>query len=335
MTGPGAIAERDAVDPETFEREVASAFSPVVLRGQAAQWPAVAAGRRGNAAMAAYMDRFQPGKPAEVLIGPPAIGGHFFYSDDMCGFNFKREQVPLRMLVAELMKMADVDEPHALYASAATAEEHMPGWAAENRLGLPAPGAQARLWIGNATQVSTHYDVSPNVAVVVAGRRRFTLFPPEQLSNLYVGPIDRTMAGPPVSMVDPLAPDLERYPRFAEALESALSAELGSGDALFIPAIWWHHVNAIDTFNVLVNYWWAYDSSATPFIAMVHAMMSVRDLPLPEKQAWKAWFDHYVFAEDADRVADHLPEAVRGPLGPASRERTERLRAFVVGSLQR
>ena len=331
---PAPIAERDAVDPETFAQEVAPGYVPVVLRGQAARWPAVQAGRAGAAAMAAYIGRFRPGKPAEVLIGPPGIKGRFFYSDDMRGFNFKREKAPLHMLVAEVMKMAGSDQPYALYANAATADEHMPGWAAENPLGLPAPGAEARLWIGNATQVATHYDVSPNVAVVVAGKRRFTLFPPEQLENLYVGPLDRTLAGPPVSMVDPLAPNLDTYPRYAEALRHAQTAELEPGDAIFIPAIWWHHVSALDPLNVLVNYWWAYDSSATPFIAMIHAMMSVRDLPLPEKQAWKSWFDHYVFAEDAAAAADHLPEAVRGPLGPASKARTERIRAFLIGSLQ-
>jgi hypothetical protein len=42
-------------------------------------------------------------------------------------------------------------------------------------------------------------------------------------------------------------------------LEVAQEVELVPGDALFIPRDWYHHVEALERFNVLVNYWW--DSS--------------------------------------------------------------------------
>lgn len=57
-------------------------------------------------------------------------------------------------------------------------------------------------------------------------------------------------------MVHVTAPDLDRYPLFARALEEAQEAELLPGDAIFIPRNWWHHVEALEKFNVLVNYWW-------------------------------------------------------------------------------
>jgi oxalate decarboxylase/phosphoglucose isomerase-like protein (cupin superfamily) len=57
-------------------------------------------------------------------------------------------------------------------------------------------------------------------------------------------------------MVHVTAPDLERYPRFARALDVAQEAELSAGDAIFIPRDWFHHVEAIERFNMLVNYWW-------------------------------------------------------------------------------
>ncbi|WNO54033.1 cupin-like domain-containing protein [Stakelama saccharophila] len=327
------MKERDAVDSETFDREIASGYEPVLLRGQVADWPAVRAGANGHDALAAYINRFAGGAPTDVLIGPPDIEGRFFYSGDMRGVNFDKRPAPLPALVAELLKLRGVERPPSVYASAAAAQTHLPGWPEENPLGLPMGEAVARLWIGNATQVATHYDMSSNLACVVAGKRRFTLFPPEQLVNLYVGPLDRTIAGAPVSMVDPDQPDIERYPHFAEALDHARIAELEPGDALFIPAIWWHHVRAFDTVNVLVNYWQQRDQAKSPFLTLLHAMVSLRDLDPALKRAWRAWFDHYVFGDDADHAADHLPEDVRGIAGPDSPERTEQMRRFLIASL--
>ncbi|WP_420136625.1 cupin-like domain-containing protein [Sphingomonas sp.] len=326
------VAERPAVDAATFEREVAAAYVPVILRGQVRHWPAVQAGAGGDRAMAAYLAGFDQGDPLDVMIGAPEIGGRFFYNEDLSGFNFHRQKVALRQLLGELLRFAeeDVAAPHALYANAATAAAHLPGWDADNVLDLPTGSASARLWIGNATRVATHYDQSNNIACVVHGRRRFTLFPPEQIANLYIGPLDHTLAGPPSSMVDPDAPDLARYPRFAEALAHAQIADLEPGDAIFVPAIWWHHVSALDRLNVLVNYWWSYEETASPFGALVHALMSIRDLPPAHKAAWRSWFDLYVFGPEADRAAAHLPEQARGILGKAGPARTERLRAFLI-----
>ena len=333
--GANRVAELDAVDAATFRAEVAGRSAPLVLRGQVKDWDAVKRARQGDRAIAEYLAGFGGGKPLEVLIGPPEIEGRFFYSDDLQGFNFQRQHVPLPQLMGQLLKLAEqqAEAPHAIYANAAAAPEHLPGWREANPLDLPPADAVPRLWIGNATRVATHFDASPNLAVCVAGRRRFTLFPPEQVANLYLGPLDNTLAGPPNSMVDPDAPDLERYPRFVDALAHAQVAELEPGDALFIPAIWWHHVRALDRLNVLVNYWWSYDNSATPFVALVHALMSVRDLPREQKQAWRAWFDHLVFGDDAADAAAHLPNHAKGVMGPASRERTEKIRHYLLMTL--
>ena len=331
---PQPIAERGAVDAETFAREVLPGYRPVVLRGQVADWPAVAAGSAGPRETAAYLARFAGPKPTDVMIGPPAIAGRFFYAEDMRGFNFARQQVPLPALIARLVKLLDEPDGYALYAGAAAADDHLPGWAGENALGLPLPGARARVWIGNESHISTHYDVSANIACVVAGRRRFTLFPPEQIDNLYVGPLDVTVAGQPASMVDLTAPDLERYPRFAEAMRHALSAELAPGDAIFIPALWWHSVRSFGPLNVLVNYWAEPAEGVSPFPALIHALLAVRDVPAPERAAWRAWFDHYVFAEDAEaQTGEHLPDHARSILGPASAERTAKITQFLMRAL--
>jgi hypothetical protein len=330
------LPEREAVDADIFAREIAPSYRPVVLRGQVKDWPAVAAGRAGPRALADYLVRFAGGRPLETLIGAPEIGGRFFYDESVTGLNFRRQQVPLPQLLAELVKLAEsgAERPHAIYANAAAAPEHLPGWQEANPLGLPQFGATPRLWIGNAAQVATHHDASPNLAVVVAGRRRFTLFPPDQIANLYIGPLDHTPAGPPTSMVDPDAPDLARYPRFAEAWPHAMAAELAPGDAIFIPSIWWHHVRALEPVNVLVNYWWN-DRAPPAFAAMVHTMMAVRELPAAERAAWRGWFDHYAFGDEAPAAGDHLPEPARGILGPASAERTAKIRRYLQAMLGR
>lgn len=327
------VVERTAVDLERFVGEILPGERPVILRGLAADWPAVAAGRQGPAAMAAYLRRFDGGRPARLFVGPPTIEGRFFYRDDLSGFNFDKGQVTLGALLDALLAEADNPAPPALYAGAAAAPESYPGWMHENVLPLPTADAVPRLWLGNASRISTHYDMSSNVAVVVAGRRRFALFPPEATADLYVGPLETTMAGQPTSMVDLERPDLDRYPRFAAALETMQVAELAPGDALFVPALWWHDVRATGAVNVLVNYWWGQAEGGSAFPALIHALLTVRDLPPGQRAAVKAWFDHYVFGDDAAAAADHLPPHARGILGPPSRERTQLIRGFLQRSL--
>lgn len=329
---PAPLDERGPVDAETFAREIVPGYRPVVLRGQAARWPAVAAGKAGTPAIADYIAAFASEAPASVMVGPPEIAGRFFYRDDMAGFNFARDHAPVKLLLAKLIELEREPHPPAVYAGAAAAAEHLPGWTEANPLDLPPPDAVPRVWIGNATHVSTHYDVSSNLACVVAGRRRFTLFPPDQIANLYVGPLDVTMAGQPASMVDLAAPDLARYPRFAEALRHARTAELGPGDAIYIPSLWWHDVQASGPLNVLVNYWWGHPQ-VSPFPAMIHALLAMRELPAPERAAWRRWLDHYIFDEDAPRAADHLPPHARTVLDAPSPQRTDHIRQFLLRSL--
>lgn len=329
------VAEMRGVTAERFAAEIAPGYRPVVMRGLVEDWPAVAAGRVGPRGMADYLLSFDRGHPADVMVGAPAIGGRFFYRDDLAGFNFERAKVTLPVLVEQLVRLADEAVAPAVYAGAATASELVPGWSDANPLPIHAPEATPRVWLGNASRVSIHYDVSDNVAAVVAGRRRFALFPPEQARNLYVGPLDVTIAGQPASMVDLENPDLERYPRFAEALDAMTVAELEPGDAIFIPSLWWHDVSATGPLNLLVNYWWSRPAAASPFPALVHAIMAIRDLPVGERDALRDWFDLYVFGDDAPGVADHLPAAARGVLEAPSAARDAVVRQYLIRALNR
>jgi hypothetical protein len=218
-------------------------------------------------------------------------------------------------------------------------DQCLPGFAGENAMPLLDASVQPRAWIGSAIVTPAHFDESHNIAVCVAGRRRFTLFAPEQVVNLYVGPLDNTPAGMPMSLVDFAKPDLERFPRFREALAGARVAELAPGDAVYIPPLWWHHVRSLERFNMLVNYWWlaaAPGRVVPPFTldALMHAAATVRALPPAQREAWRHLFEHFVFAADGQAV-EHMPADRRGVLGEMSAEDHANLRKLLAERLGR
>ncbi len=139
-----------------------------------------------------------------------------------------------------------------------------------------------------------------------------------------------------VSLVDIAAPDLERFPRFSRAMARAQVAEMEPGDVLVYPAMWWHQVEALDDFNLLLNLWWnavpAWMDS--PQVTLLHAILSLRDRPEGEKMAWRAIFDHYVFG-DARSACAEIPGPLQGPLAPLDEQAARRLRANVMRRLQR
>lgn len=319
---------------EVFHTDIVPSAEPVLLKGLVRHWPSVDAGRRGDEALSDYISGYDAGKPVQTNIGAPAIKGRFFYTPDMMSLNFDRRPAPISATLRRLLELEDVSEPPSLYIQSAPIAEYLPGFERENPLEFVAPVVAPRIWIGNQLTVQTHFDLSENIACVVGGRRRFTLFPPEQLPNLYPGPFEFTLAGPPVSMVRLEEPDFERYPKFKEALAHAQSADLEPGDAIYIPYFWWHHVESLDRFNVLVNYWWndADPDLGSPFDCLLHGLLALRDMPPRYRDVWRTVFDHYVFKQNGEPV-DHLPPEARGALGPRDAGTTQRMRMTLIRAL--
>jgi hypothetical protein len=251
-----AIAERSAPTPDEFRNEIVPAGRPFVLRSVAAGWPLVSAARQDPDQCMALLSAHASAEEADVLRAHPDEEGRFHYSGDGSSLNFDRGRGNVPGLLGALRDQQNAERPYAMVAQGLVAERYVPGFSKAHPMRLVPASAEPRLWIGNAAKVATHNDPVDNLAVVAVGRRRFTLFPPEAEPCLYMGPAHPTPAGTPVSMVHVSAPDLGRYPRFADALESAQEAELSPGDAIFIPKNWFHHVEALERFNVLVNYWW-------------------------------------------------------------------------------
>ncbi len=330
------IREIDAAGMQTPGAELLASTEPLILRGLVAHWPLVQAGMVAGGDTLAYLRGFYRDATVGVWLGPPQVRGRFFYNDELTGFNYRAVMMKLNVLLDELERIQHDAEPPAVYMGSTTVDTCLPGFRAANDVARLPNDALASIWLGNRTRIAAHYDLPDNLACVAVGHRRFTLFAPAELPNLYVGPLELTPAGQPISMVDFANPDLARFPRFAGARERALVAELAPGDAILIPGMWWHHVEALDSFNVLINYWWCRWPSylGAPPDALMHALLSLRGLPPAQRAAWRGIFEHYVFGADDSAVA-HLPPASRGVLGPIDEARARALRAWLLNQLNR
>jgi hypothetical protein len=110
------------------------------------------------------------------------------------------------------------------------------------------PYRRVNFWMGDGTRTPLHYDKIENVFVQVYGTKRFVLEPPDSSAGryLYAAPAAH------VSMVDPEAPDLERFPEYDAAGRQTVLVR--AGDALYLPPGWFHDVTALDT-SISVNFW--------------------------------------------------------------------------------
>jgi hypothetical protein len=311
---PEPINEWHKVDEHRFRTEILGSYRPAILRGFVRHWPAVELAVESPEAICQYLLACDSGHPVDALLTPASERGRLFYSRDMNGFNFARRQLPVSAVIEQLARYSRFEEPPSVAVQSALIADCLPRFGAENVAPFLEPSVRPRIWLGNTITTPAHFDESNNVACVVSGKRRFILFPPEQVGNLYIGPLDFAPTPTPISMVDFSAPDFERFPRFREAMGAALVADLEPGDALYIPALWWHHVQSVGALNILVNYWWrAADDGASPLASLVECMRTLHALPPGQRSAWGAIFQHYVFDPGTDPAA-HIPEHARGVL---------------------
>lgn len=311
------------------------ARAPFVLRGLVADWPLVAAGRRSARDARGYLLGHARERPFKVSIGPPGHDGRLFYDAGM-EMNFRVGTGKLADIFGGIDTAEERGESRTVYLASIDIPTHFDGLDEENPMDLGERDPLKSIWIGTRTRIAAHNDFPDNLACCAAGRRRFTLFPPEAFRDLYLGPIDNTPAGRVVSMVDFDAPDLAAHPRFVDAMAAAQTTLLEPGDAIFIPSMWWHQVEALADFNILVNYWWRGTPAwlGQPQVALNHAILAIRDLPPEDKAIWRDLFDHYVFENDAS-VTDHIPETARSILAPLTSETAGRLRAFLLRALSK
>jgi hypothetical protein len=331
------VKEIHHCQPGNIPEFVLSSTEPMILKNFGSNWPAVIAGKTSPQLAADYLRKFYTNAPITAYYGEPKNNGRVFYNENMTGFNFNSSKANLNQVLDKLLEHVNDSQPPTMYVGSTEINHCLPGYNKENNASIDHLKPLTSIWLGNKSKIAAHFDFPNNLACCVVGSRKFTLFPPEQLENLYVGPMEFSPGGQEISLVDFDHPDFVKYPKFKQALASAQVAELEAGDALFLPSMWWHHVESLTAFNVLVTHWWR-DSPAfmgRPNNALMLAMLSLKDLPLAQRKAWQAQFNYYIFEHDQEDFS-HIPTAAQGRLSkPLDELLAKQIRADLLNKLKR
>ena len=310
--------------PQHFFKEWQEAHAtPKVFRNLVADWPIVAAGAAGFSSVKAHLlNAADKAASTKIFVAPKSYKGRYGYGTNLREFNFETHVKTIPQTLNIIAQSLEDEIDFNVYAGSMPTSKIFPSISEQNILPFVLPEVEPSLWVGTTSRIATHFDSSQNIACVVAGTRRFTLFPPSQTENMYLGPLDYTPAGQCISLVDPNAADLKRFPKFEEALKHKILIELEPGDAIFIPAMWWHSVECTDPFGVLMNFWWNSSQKAAiePANALLATFLAVNHLPKTERAAWLNMFNYFAF-ETCESKAGHISEQERGLLGPSIREK--------------
>lgn len=305
---------------------------PLVLRGLCREWPLVQLAGQSDTAFARKLADWDSGAEVDALLMPADQEGVIGYNDAFDGFNYEHHRVSITQVLQRLATYSRQQNPQGLAMQSALVSSCIPGFLDDHSLPFLNPAIQPRLWVGNQVTTPAHFDEYHNIACVVSGCRRFTLFPAGQIRNLYIGPLDFAPTGAAISMARLDRLDDPRFPRLREAMAHSQSAELQPGDAIYIPPLWWHHVASLRKVNALVNYWWIPGTGAgrvteTALDGLMHCILSFKSLDRAGRAAWRELLDYYVF-DDEDPAA-HIPQKARGILGPLSPDLLEKLKGMI------
>lgn len=319
---------------------------PILLKGLVRDWPLVKLSSEHNdidaqEAVIESLLKHDSHQPFVVYKGKHSIDAKFSYNETCTGFNFDSVRSNFKQVIERICSQLSQDEHDYLYVNSLRLDQGFPSLSSSHSLNFDHSEFTnnqpvAKIWLGTESVAAGHFDIPRNIACCVFGKRRFTLFEPKHVDNLYPGPLSPTPGGQVVTMADLNKPNLNAYPKLDRALKDAYVVDMEPGDALYYPSMWWHQVQAMDRFNVMINFWWmtAPAYMGNPMDVLSHAMLSLRDRPSDEKKAWKALFDYYVFG-DTENVTQHLPPACHGALAPIDEVSARRLRAMLLNNLNR
>lgn len=288
-------------DINNLKEHLQSLTHPVVITDFFENWPSLKLAKESSNKLLRNLIQFTNQETVDTLLIDKKFKGLIGYSDDSFErYTFSKQNAPLIAVLKKLIVSQPNNSDFDIAVQSAPIQKCMPGFLDQN----PSPGflsnISPRIWLGNSATVPGHYDTDYNIALNLCGRRTFYLLPAEQISNLYVAPIDKSITGPAISPVDFESPDLEKFPKFKHCSGMLKVATLDIGEAVFIPPLWWHNVKATDPVNILINYWWKKANSEQhsviePSDCLLQCILSIRNLPESQRKAWQSIFEHYVF----------------------------------------
>lgn len=229
---------------------------PFIVRGCIDHWPLYRSLSQlaTPAAKLQHLSRLLPQRKVRFTHLPPEEKGVFGYNDGVRqSFAFNTQRLRFPEFADACVKTMEDGASGTLYM------QNLPLPELHAQLGVLdqpegfAPIAPPSFWIGTGGQkVALHSDAFRNIITMLAGRKRLTLFAPDELPNLYIAPPDRRVGGSLGSLVKLTEPDFDKFPKFRAALQRSHVAVLEPGEILYLPSLWWHHVESFDL-NIGLN----------------------------------------------------------------------------------
>lgn len=225
---PGRIERRDQINAEEFFDSYYAAMRPIVLTGLLRGWPAldtwspdyfatrfghvnieVVVGRNADPHCDRNLDKFRQTMTMDEycrLVRSSGTTNDIYLVSNNCAF----EKPELAELLADLTPPADIFE-------------------------VPVRPGMASLWFGPAgTLTPLHHDISNILICQFYGCKRFTLVPPFYAGLLHEA--EGFYAPPHWKEILDREPDAPK----------PMVVDLAAGEALFLPAGYWHEVEALE-----------------------------------------------------------------------------------------
>jgi ribosomal protein L16 Arg81 hydroxylase len=228
---PLDVDRRAGVGQKEFLDRYYSQNTPVLMTDSCDQWPAL------SLWSAAYLVEKLGSVEVEVMAGRESDPDYEIKANE------HRFMMPFDEFVAKIEGASRSNDTYLVANNMLLATEAaLPLWddfTLDERYLVPDPRRnQAFLWFGPAGTVTPlHHDAMNVLFNQVDGWKHFILIPSLEIHRVYN---NLTF----YSAVDPLRPDFEQFPLFADVQQVHL--DVGPGETLFIPAGWWHHVEATE-----------------------------------------------------------------------------------------
>src|SRR5262249_2337338 len=161
---------------------------------------------------------------------------------------------------------------------------------------------QRRLRIGAGAQiVNLQCEPTHKLVALLAGDSRITVVPPDNMADMYPAPLESCAGEAIVSRIPLLQFDARRFPCAVRQLAKGRVAELHPGEVLYIPPLWWHHVES-NRLTVTI------DAVVPPVsrtqldeltVNLIRGILAYGELPQSLRLRYRAFYHEVLFGEPA------------------------------------